>query len=999
MNRLTAILLFLSACLAPAWGQWQRQYPLPKMENVVDLAVSAEGYGIAVGANAMVLLKSASATTWNPRPEPVSGWSLVACDVADGQGGQYLAVGGTGLAISTDGSVSWDEVAGAPPGIKHLRILAPGDIMVIASSGVFRYQNESWENLGLPVSANVDDGDILDDQHVVCYTIGAGKALYATSNGGGMWSSTNDVADPDAVRYYNAQYLVAADGRMIYHSYDGGGSWQLISNNAIHNSTNDIAFGSGGNVLMAATFNADPAFSSDSGRTWTQLSLNLVNQRNYSVEGVSDQEFWVGNDISSITHTTDAGATWVESSGPERRNINDIHFINRNTGFAVGSGGKLLRTTNAGGEWVDLTFDPNRTYFCIAGLNTNDLWIGTNQRILHSTNAGESWDDAGIFPGGNITDILPLSGTTVLATTTGSVIIRSEDAGATWDTVYTTPVPNTQLRSLARLSGQRILATGFNGVVVRSEDNGANWAPVAVPEAGLQYEQSHFIGDEGWMVTSSFKKTMWHTTNGGDSWDPIALPVDRNWDGVYFITPDTGIVVGRTSSEGRAYITYTGGTSWQPSYILNFPLYGVSGIPNPNGTAWIHGFGSDIEVLPYCNILPVLSGFQGDLSPCEQDTVMYTVTGEDVDEYFWFFPPGWQPIGNTDNDTVLVIAGNIAGNINVTASNTCGLANNISNPATPLPVPQLVRSAGDDEACEGDQVYFGVFAPGVATLSWSIPGDWSIVEGDGTDTILVLVGTASGPVQVVGNNDCGADTASWSVLVNLRPTLASLVGDESPCPGETLVLTAEAEFAEVFNWSIPPGWILVGPSNTTSISVIPDEAGTVSVTAVNECGASEALELVITPEDVPSASLIANGADLFLTQEGESYQWFLNGEAIPGANAESYTALVTGDYYCQVTFANGCSTTTNTLNIVITANDDPAILRGLALYPSPTSGILAIRGLDAEYAFSIVALDGQAVQRGRTDGTRIDLHALPAGNYILRLELPEGPGHLRFVRQ
>src|SRR5690606_16419323 len=319
----------------------------------------------------------------------------------------------------------------------------------------------------------------------------------------------------------------------------------------------------------------------------------------------------------------------------------------------------------------------------------------TNQRLLHSTDGGDTWTQNDLFVAGNINDILAITSDLVLACSTNGLILRTTDGGTTWDTVYQAPMPNTQMRSIVRMSGNRLMATGFNGVIVRSADNGATWSPVTAPEAGLQYEQTHFIGEEGWLITSSFKKTMWHTTNGGDAWTPLNLPVDRNWDGVYFITPDTGVVVGRTNAEGRAYLTFNGGANWQSSYITDFPLYGVTGVPNPNGTAWIHGFGSDIEVLPYCTTFPVLADFFGDLLPCERDTVEYSITGQDVDTYFWFFPPGWIPIGVTDDDTVTVVVGPNGGNISVTASNTCGLSNNISVQAGPTLLPVVAPATGE----------------------------------------------------------------------------------------------------------------------------------------------------------------------------------------------------------------------------------------------------------------------------------------------------------------
>jgi photosystem II stability/assembly factor-like uncharacterized protein len=999
MTRLTFTLLLLSALHVALTGQWQRQYPLSKLENVVDIDLTENGDGVAVGANATVLTKSAGGTEWFLRPEPVSGWDLVACDAAEGQNGQYLVVGGTGLAVSENGGANWQQVNGAPPGIKAVRILEPGVFIVVAASGVFRHDAGSWTSLGLPDASNVIGGEILDGDRIWCFTTGTTPVLYATANGGGMWSSTTDVPRPAVVRFYNANYGIAIDGRSIYHSLDGGVNWTLESENEIHTNVNDFVFGDNPGVVMAATRNGDPAISADSGRTWTQLDLDLINERNYSVAAVSDDEFYMGNDISSITRTTDAGASWTETSGPERRNINDIFFLDRNTGFAVGAGGKLLRTANGGAQWTDIGFETNRTYFTIAGTGTNNLWIGTNQRMLHSTDGGDTWTQNDLFVGGNINDVLAITTDLVLACATNGLILRTTDGGATWDTVYQAPMPNTQLRSIARMSGTRLMATGFNGVIVRSADNGATWAPVTVPEAGLQYEQTHFIGEEGWLITSSFKRTMWHTTNGGDAWTPLNLPVDRNWDGVYFITPDTGVVVGRSNVEGRAYLTFNGGANWQASYVTDFPLFGVSGVPNPNGTAWIHGFGSDIEVLPYCTTFPVLAEFRGDLFPCERDTVQYSVTGQDVDTYFWFFPPGWTPIGGTDDDTVTVVVGPNSGNISVTASNTCGLSNNISLQAGPTLLPVVTPVTGENGPCEGDIVQYSATATNVQDYNWIIPNGWEIVAGENTAEIQVLVGESAGEVAFVGANTCGSANATWPVTPVLRPRSLSLTGDETPCPGDTTLFTFDGQFATSVNWTFPDGWTLLNDPTGSTIAAIPGDNGTVTAAGVNACGQSAVLELSVTVEDVPSASLFVDGNNLFLTQEAAAYQWLLNNEPIPGATGETYTATVTGSYSCILTYASGCTTTTNAVNITITATIDPAIARGLRIHPSPARESIRIAGLTEACGYALTDMGGRILTRGvKTDET-INIGHLVPGVYIIRLELPEGLGHLRFVKE
>ncbi|MGB3080827.1 MAG: YCF48-related protein, partial [Saprospiraceae bacterium] len=635
----TTILLFT---LHPAQAQWSRQYPLPKLEDVLDIDVSADGYGFAVGANDLILRSQAGNNKWDMLPGFGEGWRFEAVDYLDGSGGSIAAAGGVGLILTIDKGNNWNAIADAPIGIKALKIISPTHIIVAATDDVYVWNNATWTHLNVQATAAFIGAFILDEQHIWAYTFTTSPTIYYTSNGGTNWNSSASVPKVDVVTFFDAQNGIALDGRNVYKSTNGGAAWTEIAPNGLSNSANDVAFGATSNVLVAATLNAKPNISTDGGMTWNAITIPLVNQRSHSVTALSNTEFWIGNDLSGVMHSTDGGMTWAETCGPTRNLIQDVYFVNRNTGFAIGQKGMLLRTVDAGAHWDNISFG-NRSHLCIFGLNVNDLWIGTSQRILHSVNAGDNWTEAIIFPAGNINDILAISHDRILAASTTGTIYLSKNAGMTWDSVYSSGL---QMRSIARIDDQHYMATGYNGVIVRSDDQGQTWHLVTIPEAGLQYEQSFFLNGEGWLITSSFKRSMWHTTDGGNTWDTLGLPLDRFWDGLYFITRDTGVIVGRTATEGRAYLTYDGGHHWQPGYITGYPLYGATGSPNPNGTAWIFGYGSDIENLLYCNTPPSIGNFVGDLFPCEKDTVLYTLSSQNVDEFTWHFPPGWEILGN-----------------------------------------------------------------------------------------------------------------------------------------------------------------------------------------------------------------------------------------------------------------------------------------------------------------------------------------------------------------
>ena len=990
MKLISSPLLFAALCcffLTPALAQWERQYPLEKLEPVLDIALHDDDYGFAVGNNDLILKLDTATDEWVLLDSWDKGWQLKAVDYLEGSNGNFVVAGGNGMIISTNAGANWTEIAGAPASIHAIKIFSETEILVSSNVGVYRWQNNVWTSLNLPVSLNVLGGFILDRNHIWAFTNDATPVTYYTTNGGGNWSSNSDIGRPDVMRFYNAQYGIATDARKIYKTVNGGQLWTLVSNNIIANTSSDLAFGDSPGVLVAATINAKPAISQDSGKTWVSQTTGLINNRSYSVATKSNTEFYMGNDLTGLMKTLDGGTTWAEKCGPTRNIVQDLHFVDRQTGYACGAKGMLLRTSDGGTHWEDVSFGV-RSHLAIHGLAANDLWLGAGQRIFHSDDNATTWTEKLITTGSNINDVLAISSSRILAVSTTGIIYLSTDSGTNWDTMYTV-AGNTQLRSVAKIDNQRYMVTGFNGIILRSEDQGVTWNPVSVPIAGLQYEQTHFLGNDGWLVTSSFKKIMWHTTDAGNSWDTIPLPIDRFWDGVYFITPDTGIVVCHTSSEGRAYITFNGGVNWQSAYITQFPLGGVAGVPNPNGTAWIFGYGSDIEVLPYCNALPVVADFMGDLFPCEKDTVTYSVSSENIDQYFWYFPAGWDIIGDANQPIVNVVVGKSAGTISVLGTNICGFSGQLSYSATAELLPVLTGLTGDQDPCEGLLLTLSVNEVSVDDFIWTIPSDWSFFGNTNKATIQVVVGSMAGDVSVTGTNQCGMATpVSLYIEPKLRPRLYGIIGDTQPCTESIATFTADEEYAENVSWDFPIDWEIVGETNESIIQLLVGIAdGPITAVAINDCAESEMAEITVEPKAVYYVDIIeGTGNVLSLTYDGTAYQWYQNGILIPGATGPEYTVTSTGDYYATVQNDNGCISISNTIHIVITATSNASALLPLKIYPNPVSDQFSVDGIEGEYTYSIFDFTGKALLQNATSEKYISVASIPEGVFVIRIE-------------
>jgi dienelactone hydrolase len=107
-----------------------------------------------------------------------------------------------------------------------------------------------------------------------------------------------------------------------------------------------------------------------------------------------------------------------------------------------------------------------------------------------------------------------------------------------------------------------------------------------------------------------------------------------------------------------------------------------------------------------------------------------------------------------------------------------------------------------------------------------------------------------------------------------------------------------------------------------------------------ELANSQGISTQTTCPNIPLVNITQNGNLLQTSAQGSTYQWFLNGELIPGAFADFYELgpNSTGVYTVQVNFPFGCATSPN-LNIVGLQN----ILTDLiSISPNPCKDFVVI---------------------------------------------------------
>jgi photosystem II stability/assembly factor-like uncharacterized protein len=180
----------------------------------------------------------------------------------------------------------------------------------------------------------------------------------------------------------------------------------------------------------------------------------------------------------------DGGATWRQATEvPTRTTLTAVTFVDARYGWAVGHGGIVIGTADAGETWRLLSgrIDGKDALFSVwFGDTRSGLVVGSYGYAARSNDGGATWASFEIASGElgerHLNQIIA-RGRVVLIAAEGGIVFRSLDGGAHFEAVKS-PYKGSLWGGAALTDGSWLL-WGMRGTVLRSADDGRTWTTVA----------------------------------------------------------------------------------------------------------------------------------------------------------------------------------------------------------------------------------------------------------------------------------------------------------------------------------------------------------------------------------------------------------------------------------------------------------------------------------------------------------------------------------------
>lgn len=408
---------------------------------------------------------------------------------------------------------------------------------VIGSYNVNNFGTTTWTRVALPMGTYAGNawiafqhkdtdgnGLLLDDISVglnspppspTVYVTGNAFAIYRSPITSPSWDSLGFLSPTQPVTsiYYSTSLGGNGDSLLTVGAYGLINKRNNISNRTAYRDA-DVWFTSTlnavdvvGNKVMVPTSYSTILSSSNGGTDWDTSRVNYSYSGTlYSISKVNNSTAWVGGYNGRTYYTTDAGASWTESTNNTTLTIYNVNFVDANTGwlFASGSTGGIEKTTDGGTTWVNQTATGvTSTIYGSSFIDANTGWLcGNSGKVSKTTDGGTTWTAQTSNYTSTLRAVDMVNANTGWLVGYSSTIRKTTNGGTNWDTLQVPFYPYSSYYAVDFVDQWNGMVVGSYGQTLRTRDGGTTWI-IENTGGNSQYGVKMTTTDSGWAVSSN----------------------------------------------------------------------------------------------------------------------------------------------------------------------------------------------------------------------------------------------------------------------------------------------------------------------------------------------------------------------------------------------------------------------------------------------------------------------------------------------------------------
>jgi photosystem II stability/assembly factor-like uncharacterized protein len=180
------------------------------------------------------------------------------------------------------------------------------------------------------------------------------------------------------------EWMAVGDSGTIIHSTNNGVNWNSFSTGTLE-TFKGAAFSSASNGYVVGTNGAAHVYN---GSSWSPTSTGVSTHLN-SVDALANGDAVAVGDGQTILYYN---GTWTPQTSPTNFDIRGVRFYSTLGGYATGTGGNVLRTSDGGVNWTPCLSGVDVDFNTVEVQGSNNAWVAGTHGIVYVTgDGGNTW--------------------------------------------------------------------------------------------------------------------------------------------------------------------------------------------------------------------------------------------------------------------------------------------------------------------------------------------------------------------------------------------------------------------------------------------------------------------------------------------------------------------------------------------------------------------------------------------------------------------------------